>query len=113
MPALTETLLSPDYFHLADKFNFKEPGKEVLTRIQSEPYLFTRPWPPSTDTYENRQTFSCGSTTMAYIAAKPTPHREILLEKNINENIFQWILGYPCTVKQIQDEVGGRCFLST
>ena len=68
----------------------------------------SRPIPKKDDKFKGREVFTCGSPTMAYIAAKKVPHREILLEKNINENIFQWILGYPCTVKQIKENVGGE-----
>ena len=49
----------------------------------------------------------CGSQNILLIAAKEKLHREILLEKNINEDIFQWILGYPRTVKPIADRCGG------
>ena len=81
--------------------------QSVRKKVKGGFVHIARPLPRNIKVFEKRQVFSCASSTTAYIASKPVPHREILLEKNINENIFQWILGYPCAVKQIRENVGG------
>ena len=46
--------------------------------------------------------YSCVSPAMALFAAKDRLHQELLLEHNVNENIFQWILGYPCKLEDLK-----------
>ena len=69
--------------------------------------------PPRTDGYPFwlPDHHFCAPPSIALIAGKQHFHREILLEKNINEDLFQWILGYPCAVEEAKSNNIGKSII--
>jgi hypothetical protein len=42
----------------------------------------------------------CTTTSFIAFAGKPKYRREYLLETNVNDNIFQWVFGFPCKLSK-------------
>ena len=80
------------------------PSVDIPSKIVKDQAFW---FPKDCHSNDNRAILSCGSQNIPIIAGKEEFHREVLLEKNINEDVFQWILGYPCMSCTDKKAAGG------